>query len=110
MFQWVMTHVAQTNVDGAVVGYARTSGPAQVAGLEDQIAELKRAGCTRIFSEHVSAVERRRPELEAALDWLRSGDVFIATSVYRALGLAEPDSGADSAEDSRGCTAAGPLA
>ena len=78
-----MSHVEQQHPTGTLVGYARTSGPTQVAGLEDQIVDLKAAGCTRIFSEHVSAVERHRPELEAALDWLRSGDTFIVTKPDR---------------------------
>lgn len=78
-----MTPVKQPHTDGAVVGYARTSTSDQVAGLEAQIEELKRAGCTRIFAEHVSAVERQRPELDAALDWLRSGDTFTVTKPDR---------------------------
>ena len=65
------------------MGYGRTSTTDQVAGLEDQIEELKRAGCSRIFAEHVSAVERQRPELEAALDWVRSRDTFIVTKPDR---------------------------
>lgn len=91
-----MIPLEQHHAAGAVVGYARTSGPTQVAGLEDQIAELSAAGCTRIFSEHVSAVDRHRPQLEAALDWLRSGDTFLATkpdriarSVTDLLGIVE---------------------
>lgn len=90
-----MTSVEQ-HPTGTLVGYARTSTADQVAGLEDQIADLKAAGCTRIFSEHVSAVERHRPELEAALDWLRSGDTYIVTkpdrlarSVTDLLGIVE---------------------
>jgi DNA invertase Pin-like site-specific DNA recombinase len=89
-----MAHVE--HLPGALVGYGRTSTADQVAGLEDQIADLKRAGCSRIFAEHVSAVERHRPELEAALDWLRSGDTFIVTkpdrlarSVTNLLGIVE---------------------
>lgn len=78
-----MTDVEQ-HLTGALVGYARTSTSDQVAGLEDQIAELTRAGCTRIFSEHVSAVERHRPQLEAALDWVRSGDTLVFTKPDRA--------------------------
>lgn len=78
-----MSHVEQTHPAGALVGYGRTSTTDQVAGLEDQIEELKRAGCSRIFAEHVSAVERQRPELEAALDWVRSGDTFIVTKPDR---------------------------
>lgn len=68
---------------GAVIGYARTSTIDQQAGLENQVDELKRAGCTRVYQEHVSAVERHRPQLQAALDWLRSGDSFIVTSPDR---------------------------
>lgn len=69
---------------GILVGYARTSTTDQIAGLEDQIEELKKAGCTRIFSEHVSAVDRHRPQLEAALDWVRSGDTLVFTKPDRA--------------------------
>lgn len=78
-----MTSVEQQVTNGALVGYARTSTDDQIAGLEAQIAELKAAGCTRIFSEHVSALDPKRPELMAALDWLRSGDVFIVTKPDR---------------------------
>lgn len=78
-----MSHVEQTHPAGTLVGYARTSTTDQRAGLEDQIEDLNKAGCVRIFAEHVSAVERHRPELEAALDWLRSGDTFIVTKPDR---------------------------
>lgn len=78
-----MISVEQTAAGGAIVGYARTSTADQVAGLEHQIGELEAVGCTRVFSEHVSAIERRRPELEAALDWLRSGDTFVVTKPDR---------------------------
>jgi DNA invertase Pin-like site-specific DNA recombinase len=78
-----MTPVEQTHPTGTLVGYARTSTTDQIAGLEDQIEDLKKAGCARIFSEHVSAVDRHRPELEAALDWLRGGDTFIVTKPDR---------------------------
>jgi DNA invertase Pin-like site-specific DNA recombinase len=78
-----MTDVEQQHPTGALVGYGRTSTSDQIAGLESQIADLKAAGCTRIFSEHVSAVDRHRPQLEAALDWVRSGDTFLATKPDR---------------------------
>jgi DNA invertase Pin-like site-specific DNA recombinase len=68
---------------GAVIGYARTSTADQHAGLDDQIAELKAAGCTRIFSEQVSSVDAARPQLQAALQFLRDGDEFVCTKPDR---------------------------
>lgn len=64
---------------GAVVGYARTSTVDQDAGLNAQVAELTAAGCTKVFSEKVSSVDSKRPELKAALAYLREGDTFIVT-------------------------------
>lgn len=66
-----------------IVGYARTSSADQQAGLEDQIEELKAAGCTRIFAEQVSSVDAARPQLQAALQFLRDGDEFIVTKPDR---------------------------
>lgn len=68
---------------GAVVGYARTSTSDQDAGLESQISELKAAGCTRVFSEKVSSVDAARPQLQAALSFLREGDEFVCTKPDR---------------------------
>lgn len=68
---------------GAVLGYARTSTADQHAGFDDQIAELKAAGCTRIFSEKVSSVDAARPQLHAALQFLRDGDEFVCTKPDR---------------------------
>jgi len=64
---------------GALVGYARTSTAEQQAGLEAQVAELKAIGCAKVFQEHVSSVDAQRPQLRAALDWVRDGDTFIVT-------------------------------
>ena len=58
-----------------IVGYARTSTLAQVAGLEAQERDLHAAGCEKIFSEQVSSVAERQ-QLEAALDYVREGDHF----------------------------------
>ena len=68
---------------GAIVGYARTSTADQQAGLDAQIAELHGAGCTRIFSEQVSGADTARSQLQAALDWVRAGDVFVVTKPER---------------------------
>lgn len=68
---------------GAMIGYARTSSADQQAGLDAQVSELEAAGCTRIFQEQVSAVDASRPQLQAALDWVRAGDVFIVSKPDR---------------------------
>lgn len=66
----------------AFVGYARTSTSDQRAGLQAQIEELERAGCHRVFHEHASAFGRR-PQLDAALDWVRSQDTLVVTKPDR---------------------------
>jgi DNA invertase Pin-like site-specific DNA recombinase len=65
-----------------LVGYARTSTVDQVAGFSDQIEQLRRLGAEKIFREQVSAV-RGRPQLEAALEFVRDGDVLIVTRLDR---------------------------
>lgn len=72
-----------TKPHGAIIGYARTSTVDQVAGLADQIAELEGMACSRVFSEQVSSVDADRPQLRAALDYLRDGDTFIVTKPDR---------------------------
>ena len=63
-----------------IVGYARTSTIEQEAGFEAQLKQLKAAGCEKVFSEQVSAVAATREQLEAALDFVREGDVFVSPS------------------------------
>lgn len=65
-----------------IVGYARTSTTEQVAGFEAQDRDLKTAGTERIYAEQVSSVGDR-PELEAALGFVRQGDVFVVTRLDR---------------------------
>ena len=62
-----------------MVGYARVSTVEQEAGLAAQERVLQTAGCTKVFSEQVSSVAKRT-QLDAALDYLREGDVLV---VYR---------------------------
>jgi DNA invertase Pin-like site-specific DNA recombinase len=65
-----------------LLGYCRTSTVGQDAGLEAQQRELAAAGVTKLFAEQVSSVGDR-PELGAALDYLREGDVFVCTKLDR---------------------------
>src|SRR4028119_116711 len=64
------------------VGYARTSTLEQVAGFEAQIAALTAAGCEKVFREQVSSVAPRS-ELQAALQFVREGDVLTVTKLDR---------------------------
>src|SRR5438552_18436986 len=84
----ILRHLAY-NVSGSTetetslkVGYGRTSTLEQQAGLDAQIRDLTAAGCEKIFNEQVSAVSKR-PELEAALDFIREGDTLIVTKLDR---------------------------
>jgi DNA invertase Pin-like site-specific DNA recombinase len=64
------------------IGYARTSTVDQLAGLESQQRDLKAAGVEKVFAERVSSVAKR-PQLAAALDYCREGDVLIVTKLDR---------------------------
>jgi len=65
-----------------LVGYARASTIDQEAGFQAQMKALAAAGCEKMFSEQVSSVGHR-PQLEAALDYLRDGDVLVITKLDR---------------------------
>jgi DNA invertase Pin-like site-specific DNA recombinase len=64
------------------IGYARTSTVEQIAGLEAQERELRAAGTEKVFSERVSSVAKRE-QLDAALDFCRTGDVLVVTKLDR---------------------------
>ena len=66
-----------------LIGYARTSTIDQKAGLEAQLRDLEAAGCTKVFREEISSVAAKRPQLEAALEWVREGDVLVVTKLDR---------------------------
>lgn len=65
-----------------IIGYARTSTLEQVAGFEAQILELEKADCEKIYQEQVSSVAKRK-QLEAAIEFVREGDVLVVTKLDR---------------------------
>jgi DNA invertase Pin-like site-specific DNA recombinase len=67
-------------------GYARTSTVEQVAGLADQVAKLREAGCTdqSIYQEQISSMKMAdRVEFAKVLTKLTKGDVLVFTSLSR---------------------------
>ena len=64
-----------------LVGYARVSTRDQNHAL--QVEALKAAGCDRVFMEKASGANRDRPELKAALDYIRAGDTLVVWKLDR---------------------------
>ena len=63
------------------IGYARVSTRDQNPEL--QLDALSAAGCDRIFTEKASDAQRDRPELQAALDYMREGDTLVVWRLDR---------------------------
>lgn len=63
------------------VGYARVSTLDQDLTL--QTDALQKAGCERIYTEKASGAKRDRPELKAALEYLREGDTLVVWKLDR---------------------------
>jgi len=63
------------------VGYARVSTQDQKPEL--QLDALKAAGCEKVFVEKASGAQRERPELIAALDYVRDGDTLVVWKLDR---------------------------
>jgi DNA invertase Pin-like site-specific DNA recombinase len=64
-----------------LVGYARVSTHDQDTEL--QRVALESAGCERIFHETASGAQRDRPELKAALEYMRAGDTLVVWKLDR---------------------------
>jgi DNA invertase Pin-like site-specific DNA recombinase len=64
-----------------LVGYARVSTQEQDAEL--QRVALREAGCERIFEETASGAQRDRPQLAAALEYMREGDTLVVWKLDR---------------------------
>lgn len=64
-----------------VYGYARVSSNSQELAI--QLAELRCAGCTRIFCEKESGIKEQRREMERLLRLLRPRDTVIVSALDR---------------------------
>lgn len=64
-----------------LVGYARVSTQDQNPSL--QTDALQAAGCERVFTEKASGAQRDRPELTAAISYMRPGDTLVVWKLDR---------------------------
>jgi DNA invertase Pin-like site-specific DNA recombinase len=66
---------------GMIYGYARVSTGAQ--DESGQVAQLKAAGCEKIFREKITGMTAERPQLKKLMARLAFGDEVITTAVDR---------------------------
>ena len=64
-----------------LVGYARVSTQEQDTSL--QLDALRAAGCEKLFEEKASGAQRDRPQLKAALEYMRAGDTLVVWKLDR---------------------------
>jgi DNA invertase Pin-like site-specific DNA recombinase len=72
---------AKRHRPGRLVGYARVSTTEQDTSA--QIAELKEAGCERIYHEHGSGASSSRAELSRSLREISTGEVLVVVRLDR---------------------------
>lgn len=67
----------------AKIGYSRVSTDDQHPEVQEE--KLRAAGCDRVFVDHgVSGKLASRPQFDAALEYMRSGDVLVIVRLDRA--------------------------
>lgn len=66
---------------GSIIGYARVSTAGQDPTM--QVQALEKAGAIRVFIDVASGAGVKRPELAAALDYCRPGDVLTVWKLDR---------------------------
>lgn len=65
----------------ALIGYARVSTKDQTVAA--QLDALRKVECARIFQETASGANRDRPQLAAAIDYMREGDTLVVWKLDR---------------------------
>ena len=76
--------ISEKNKNFKAIGYARATHN-EFEYLEEQIKNLKKKGCSLVFSEFVSLGEENKPQLNKAINCLSKGDELIITQLDRAF-------------------------
>ena len=63
------------------IGYARVSTGLQNLNLQED--RLNQYGCEKIFSDHISGSRSKRPGLDKAIEFARSGDTIVVWRLDR---------------------------
>ncbi|HCV0268316.1 TPA: recombinase family protein [Staphylococcus aureus] len=63
------------------IGYARVSTVLQNLNLQED--RLNAYGCEKIFSDHISGSKSKRPGLDKAIEFARSGDTIVVWRLDR---------------------------
>ena len=63
------------------IGYARVSTGLQNLNLQED--RLNQYGCEKIFSDHISGSKSKRPGLDKAIEFARSGDTIVVWRLDR---------------------------
>ena len=63
------------------IGYARVSTGLQNLDLQED--RLNQYGCEKIFSDHISGSRSKRPGLDKAIEFARSGDTIVVWRLDR---------------------------
>ena len=63
------------------IGYARVSTGLQNLNLQED--RLNQYGCEKIFSDHISGAKSKRPGLDRAIEFARSGDTMVVWRLDR---------------------------
>jgi DNA invertase Pin-like site-specific DNA recombinase len=73
--------ISQEEIAMTAFGYARVSTDGQTVAA--QVAQLRAAGCAKVYSETASGAKTDRAELSKVLRVLQPGDVLIVTRLDR---------------------------
>ena len=76
--------LSEKNKSSKAIGYARAIHN-EFENLEAQIKNLKKEGCSIVFSEFISLDEEVKPQLNKAINYLNKGDQLIITQLDRAF-------------------------